>query len=171
MSVSLFWTDSVYVFADELSTAVGVAAADKETRDKEQKEKEDREALYDKYFGKKRSNSLSENSGLFDINEHNEIFINDSDAGESISGNGCDDPAFLRMPQSFDDEENIPKDAELIDVGRYYKTYLLSNGKYRTIATTYPNTYDDKGIERDIDNTIIPSDETVSINEIGRAHV
>ncbi len=152
------------VFADEISTAVGVAAADKEAREKEQKEKEDREALYDKYFGKKRPNSLSENSGLFDINEHNEIFINDTYAGESISGNGCDYPAFLRMPQSFDDEENIPRDAELIDVGRYYKTFLLSNGKYRTIATTYPNTYDDKGIERDIDNTIIPSDETVSIN-------
>lgn len=67
------------------------------------------------------------------------------------------------MPQSFDDEENIPGDAELIDVGRYYKTYLLSNGKYRTIATTYPNTYDDKGIERDIDNTIIPSDKCLEL--------
>ncbi len=174
MAVVVSFQGEISVFADEFSTAVGVAAAEKEEREKEEQAKRDKEELYNEYFGERVANTISNNSDLFKTSEYEKADGDTDDslnnemmtAGEIISGNGLDEtPAVLRDPVGDIDVE-VSAGAKLIKVGRYYKTYLMPDGKYRSVFTVYPNTYDYNGTEKEIDNTIISSDDTVSINGI-----
>ena len=62
-----------------------------------------------------------------------------------------------------------------MDVGEFDKTYLLENGTYKTVFTSYPNTYDENGVEKIIDNTLIKENaatpKSVSENTLEDAQI
>ena len=150
------------VLAEEVSIAAGVAAEEKVEREREEAQKKANEELYEKYFGEKDAVTVSDNEAIFKVNNH--VDLSAGDEGTEINP---DDPAFLRAP--IDDGAEAYY-GDLKDVGSFYKTYEVSPGKYRTVITSYPNTFDDDGRETEIDNTLVETDpegiKSISGNDI-----
>ena len=65
------------------------------------------------------------------------------------------DTDALRQPDiSYEDNPDVFY-GEPVDIGKNYRTYRLPDGTYKTIFTTYENTFEKNGVEQVIDNTLI----------------
>lgn len=65
------------------------------------------------------------------------------------------DTDALRQPElAYEDNPDVFY-GEPVDIGKNYRTYRLSDGSYKTIFTTYENTFEKNGVEQVIDNTLI----------------
>lgn len=165
----LVFEDSGYVFATELSTAAKAYKEEKKTKEKEKAEKKEQEELYETYFGEKPSVTLSGNEDLF--HQEKDISSSENEPGRSDEVNGSKDTKAGRAPilEADDTKE------KLVDVGEFDKTYLLENGTYKTVFTSYPNTYDENGVEKIIDNTLIKENaatpKSVSENTLEDAQI
>ena len=165
----LVFEDSGYVFATELSTAAKAYKEEKKTKEKEKAEKKEQEELYETYFGEKPSVTLSGNEDLF--HQEKDISSSENEPGRSDEVNGSKDTKAGRAPILEADDAK----EKLVDVGEFDKTYLLENGTYKTVFTSYPNTYDENGVEKIIDNTLIKENaatpKSVSENTLEDAQI
>lgn len=62
-------------------------------------------------------------------------------------------PAVLRMPDFTGQSEEA--EGELVEVGKHYKTWRMPDHTYKTVFTSYSNTYEEAGEEKLIDNTLV----------------
>ena len=153
ISIMVF-DNSGYVFATELSEAITKNREKLEKQKIEENTKQKQELLYEQYFGEKQSISLSGNEQLFKqetIAEAEDKFVEN----EMKNTEACRDPFF---------EEDFEKDKP-VHVGCFEKTYQTSENQYKTVFTTYPNTYLKDGTEKIIDNTLIKETEANKTTE------
>ena len=144
----LLFTSDIAVFAESAVEAVDIAAEEKADNERAEAERKEQEELYDKYFGDKKAVTVSENEALFETKNNDARSAGDEGISEIP-----DSPALLRKPT--DDGDEGVCFGNLVEVGKFYKTYEISPGKFTTIVTSYPNTFDNDGNEEIIDNTII----------------
>ncbi len=144
LAITLFMTWEIPALAEsvtDLHTRRQAEALAKETAE----EKAEMEAAI---FAEKEGMTLSGNgmettgNGVVDsIESEIKVDISDTDA--------------LRQPDiAYEDNPDLFY-GEPVDIGKNYRTYRLSDGSYKTIFTTYENTFEENGVEQVIDNTLI----------------
>ena len=145
----------ILIFVQEVPTyAQGIAGlAEKIGAEQEQQaQKEAQEAREEELFGAKEGITLSQNqteqTGTGEIPARTEETPEDS--GQDTSRG-----EMLRMPQQDNSENTDSVCGILVETGRNYKTYELPDGTYKTVFTSYSNTYMDGTEEKLIDNTLI----------------
>ena len=72
---------------------------------------------------------------------------------EETGPSGWQDKTPLRQPETDTPVED--PSWELLETGEHHKTYRLPDGTYKTLFTAAPNTYEENGEEKPIDNTLI----------------
>ncbi len=143
LSVVLFATWETPVLAQNLTELKG-----RLEEKSEQERKAAEEAAWEKsVFAPKEGITLSDNAAKFDNDTEN------GDSTENFRKDAYEAP--LRLPEADGMEDLQLLYGEPVETGRNYRTYKTPEGTYKTVFTSYANTYMEDGEEKPIDNTLI----------------
>lgn len=172
----MLFENSVYVLAYELKEAGNQNKEQQEIREIEEAQEKKQAKLYEKYFERKPTVSLSGNEALFyqdmktgtknEDSEDNADRAEEKKTGERAKTEKTEAERNPILTEGYEKEEPV-------HVGRFEKTYQTSVTQYKTVFTTYPNTFFENGVEKVIDNTLLKeactTEKSISQNTIENA--
>ena len=107
-------------------------------------------------FGSNTENGASMgNSGMAEMSDGQETGMADTEEGRGMEPGGDDYEAPLRLPEADGTGDLQLLYGEPVKTGRNYRTYKTPEGTYKTVFTSYANTYMENGQEKPIDNTLV----------------
>ncbi len=163
LSALLFITWEVPVLAGNLTELKG-----RMEEKREQERMEEEKAAWEKsVFAPKEGVTLS-GSAVFTGTEdgtgsgmekgdgtEEEAGTGNSGGAEIQDGQAAPFEAPLRQPEADGEEDLELLYGKPVETGRNYRTYKTPEGTYKTIFTSYANTYMENGEEKPIDNTLV----------------
>lgn len=150
LCIILIFTWEMPVLAENLSELDRRLQVQKET----EKQEAERAAWEETVFKAKEGITLSQNAPD-DRNKNENQTITEKEQSPEKAEDSVLYGKSLRMPEA--DENTSPEllYGEPAETGKNYKTFRLPDGTYKTIFTSYANTYTENGKEKPIDNTLV----------------
>lgn len=163
LTMFLFFEDAGYTFAREGTDMVERLSREADERAEQERLEKEQQKLYDTYFGSQGAVTVSGNEELFEKEQKQSMQASEKkETGRDEAWAPAEKAAdLLRAPVTETEEEP----GELIATGTYDKTYQTGKDRYKTVFTTYPNTFEKNGETLLIDNTLVP-EKSVSGNTV-----
>lgn len=163
LSALLFITWEVPVLAGNLTELKG-----RMEEKREQERMEEEKAAWEKsVFAPKEGVTLSGSAVFTGMEDGTGSGMEEGDGTEEEAGTGNSGGAEiqdgqaapfeapLRQPEADGEEDLELLYGKPVETGRNYRTYKTPEGTYKTIFTSYANTYMENGEEKPIDNTLV----------------